>query len=211
MVEMIAPLLVTILASYFLGNINGAITVSGLFEKDDVRSHGSGNAGMTNFLRSYGMKRTGLVLLIDLGKTLLSCFLGKLLLEPFGYALEGTMLAGFFVSLGHDFPALQGFKGGKGIACGLGFAMACDWRLAIVAVAVFAILVLLTRYVSLGSCIGTLVVGIWLTLFNLDRPWFIVFVWAACGLALFMHRGNIKRLFQGNERKISLRNKEEKA
>ncbi len=210
MADMIGPILVTILASYFLGNINGAITVSGLFEKDDVRSHGSGNAGMTNFLRSYGMKRTGLVLLIDLGKALLSCFLGKLLLAPFGYALEGAMLAGFFVSLGHDLPALQGFKGGKGIVCGLGFTLVCDWRVSVIIVVVFALLVLLTRYVSLGSCVAALTVGVCFTLFHPDKPWVIALAWTACALALFMHRGNIQRLFQGNERKISFRHKEEK-
>ena len=86
-------ILVTVLAAYLLGNLNGAVTVSSLLDRDDVRAHGSGNAGMTNYMRNYGLKKTGLVVLMDLGKALLSCFLGSFLLEPYGYSLEGAMLA----------------------------------------------------------------------------------------------------------------------
>ena len=70
-------ILVTVLAAYLLGNLNGAVTVSSLLDRDDVRAHGSGNAGMTNYMRNYGLKKTGLVVLMDLGKALLSCFLGS--------------------------------------------------------------------------------------------------------------------------------------
>lgn len=202
--------LVAALVAYFLGNLNGAIIVSGLLEKDDVRAHGSGNAGLTNYVRSYGFSRTGLVFLIDMGKTVLACIAGRMLLEPFGCALEGVALAGLCVSLGHDFPVFQGFRGGKGILCGWTVSLVADWRIAVVVIVIFALCVLLTRYVSLGSCFGALGVGVGSTLLYRDNTWAMVLLWLTVCLALFMHRGNIKRLIQGNERKLSFRHKEEK-
>lgn len=210
MMGIVGRLVAAILTAYFLGNINGAIAVSSLLDRDDVRSHGSGNAGMTNYMRSYGVSKTGLVLAIDLGKALLSCFVGGLLLEPFGWYTEGVMLAGFCVSLGHDFPALHGFHGGKGILCGLGFALVADWRIALIILGVFLILVAATRYVSLGSCGAAVALGVCFTLLHLVQPVVWGFGWAACILALFMHRENIKRLLRGSERKLSFHHKEEK-
>ena len=107
---MLLRVFIAAVASYFLGNHNGAICVS-LMLGDDVRSHGSGNAGLTNFIRSYGTGRALLVVAIDAGKAVLACILSGLLLEPLGYGLQGKMLGGLFVLLGHIYPALQGFKG----------------------------------------------------------------------------------------------------
>lgn len=208
MLDMLGPIIVAVLAAYFLGNLNGAITVSSLLDKDDVRSHGSGNAGMTNYMRSYGLKKTGLVILMDLGKTILACFLGALLLEPYGYYTEGAMLAGFSVSLGHDFPVTQGFRGGKGILCGLGVAFVADWRIALMILGVFAVLVLLTRYVSLGSCVAALALGICFTVMHGDKPVVIIFAWLIALTAIFMHRGNLQRLCKGTERKLSFGHEE---
>ncbi len=202
--------IVTALVAYFLGNLNGAIILSSLLEKDDVRTHGSGNAGLTNYVRSYGYSRTGLVILIDMGKTVLACFTGGLLLESSGYYLEGVALAGLFVSLGHDLPVFQGFRGGKGILCGWAIAMVADWRVGLAVIVLFALCVLLTRYVSLGSCLAALGVGVGMTLSCPGQIWVLVPLWLTVFLALFMHRGNIKRLLQGNERKISFHHKEEK-
>lgn len=204
MSELLGPGVVAVLAAYFLGNLNGAITVSSLLDKDDVRSHGSGNAGMTNYMRSYGLKKTGLVVLLDLGKAILASFLGALLLEPYGYYLEGALLAGLAVSLGHDFPVTQGFRGGKGILCGLGVAFVADWRIALIILGIFLLLVLLTRYVSLGSCVAAIALGVCFTVFYPGRPAAIVFAWLITVSALFMHRGNLHRLFTGTERKISV-------
>ena len=105
---LIPHILVAALAAYLLGNLNGAVTVSSLLDRDDVRTHGSGNAGMTNYMRSYGVPKTGLVILMDLGKSLLASYLGALLLEPYGYFMEGAMLAGVLVSVGHDYPVVLG-------------------------------------------------------------------------------------------------------
>lgn len=211
MMGLVIRMVVLVLSAYFLGNTNGAITVSNLFNKDDVRTHGSGNAGMTNYLRSYGWKRGGLVAAIDLGKSLLACLLGGLLLEYRGLWVEGALLGGLAVSLGHDLPVLQGFRGGKGILCGLGVILVADWHLVLPLALVFGLTVLLTRYVSLGSCLCALGLPVGFTLVYSDRPWVIVLSWAIGILALVMHRGNIGRLLHGTERKISFHHKEEKA
>ena len=98
---MLQRILITALVSYFLGNHNGAICVSAMLH-DDVRSHGSGNAGLTNFIRSYGAGRSAMVIAIDVGKAVLACLLGALVFEPYGLRLEGMTLAGVCVMLGHQ-------------------------------------------------------------------------------------------------------------
>ncbi len=211
MENLIGSIVVTILAAYFLGNLNGAIIISSLLDKEDVRTRGSGNAGMTNYMRSYGLRKTGLVVLIDLGKAVLACFMGGLLLNPYGLWIEGTMLAGTMVSLGHDFPATQGFRGGKGILCGLGVALVADWRIGLLILGVFLIIVILTRYVSLGSVVAAFTLGVAFTVLHLENVWVCVLGWVIAGCAIFMHRGNIKRLFAGTERKLSFGHKEEQA
>ena len=94
------PILIGVLISYSLGNLNGAVCISALMH-DDVRSHGSGNAGLTNFVRSYGAGRALYVILIDAGKAVISCLLTGLLLKPYGCYLEGTALGGLAVMLGN--------------------------------------------------------------------------------------------------------------
>ncbi len=209
--NLIGSIVVTILAAYFLGNLNGAIIISALLDKEDVRTRGSGNAGMTNYMRNYGLKKTGLVVLIDLGKAILACFMGGLLLNPYGLWIEGTMLAGVMVSLGHDFPAVQGFRGGKGILCGLGVALVADWRIGLLILGVFLVIVILTRYVSLGSVVAAFTLGVAFTVLHLENVRVCVFGWVIAVCAIFMHRGNIKRLFAGTERKLSIGHKEEQA
>ena len=146
-------ILIAALSSYLLGNLNGSVCISALME-DDVRKHGSGNAGLTNFFRNYGFAGTGLVLLVDMIKTALGCLSASLMLERFGYGYEGLMLGAVAVSLGHDFPILLGFRGGKGILCGFTVALVLDWRVALIILAVFVITFAVTRYVSLGSVLA---------------------------------------------------------
>ena len=147
--------ILTIVIGYLLGNLNGAICASKL-RGDDVRSHGSGNAGLTNFIGNYGMGQAAYVILIDAGKAVLGCLLTGLLLQPYGYYLEGTALGGLAVMLGHNFPALLGFRGGKGILSGFFIALMVDWRIGLLILAVFLLIYLLTKYVSLGSVMGAL-------------------------------------------------------
>ena len=191
------------------GQSECAVCMSTLLSHDDVRTHGSGNAGLTNFIRSYGAASSVLVVLIDFVKAVIACLVGQLLLTPYNMALEGVMIGAAAVSLGHDFPALLGFKGGKGILCGLAIALVADWRCALIILAIFAIAVVITRYVSLGSVLGALGLGVFFAVVYFDRP--VVAVLGGCigALAVFMHRGNIVRLIKGTERKFGSKKKEE--
>ena len=198
------PALITVLVCYLLGNLNGSVCISQIIANEDVRSRGSGNAGLTNFFRSYGSWSTLLVLAIDLGKTILACLAGGLIFKDYGYEAEGAMVGAIAVSFGHDFPALLGFRGGKGIICGLAVAIAIDWRIAVIALSVFIVIFAITRYVCLGSVLGALTLSglfLWLHWDNL----FVGIGGAFLGLlAVFMHRGNIKRLVKGTEKKVHL-------
>ena len=199
--NLIARILVTFLGCYFLGNHNGAICVS-LMMGDDVRSHGSGNAGLTNFIRNYGANRAFLVIAIDVGKAILACILGGLMFPE--YAIAGRTLGGVAVMLGHDFPALQGFRGGKGILSGWFIAFMIDWRVGILIGVVFFAAYLLTQYVSLGSVLAAATFGIGFIIFRHHD--FLVMLGGIfmAALTLFQHRGNIIRLMKGEERKTNL-------
>ena len=172
---------------YLLGGINGAILLSKLVEKDDVRRHGSGNAGFTNFFRNYGKRTSLLVILIDAAKAAVSCLLGGWLLGKYGLRTEGMLLGGLAATLGHDFPAFLGFRGGKGIVCGFAAALVTDWRVGLILLAVFALVYFLTHYVSLASVLCALGFFVSFWLFYPGRP--------------FVHRENIGRLVKGQERK----------
>lgn len=195
---------ITVLVGYMLGNLNGAVCMSAIL-KDDVRSHGSGNAGLTNFIRNYGVGMALYVILIDAGKAALACITGGLLLKAHGdYYTMGAAVGGLALMLGHDFPALLGFKGGKGILSGLFIAVCVDWRVALMILVVFAVAYLLTQYVSLGSILAAVTFAVGFAWLHFGNP-----VVMACGiamglLAVFMHRGNIARLLKGQERKTNL-------
>ena len=195
--------LIGMLASYLLGNLNGAVCMSALHH-DDVRSHGSGNAGLTNFIRNYGVGQAIYVILIDAGKAALACLVTGLLLKPYGFYLEGTALGGLAVMLGHIFPALLGFKGGKGILSGLFIALVVDWRVALIILIVFFAAYLLTQYVSLGSVLAATAFSIGFVLLHLDNLTVALCGAAMGALAVFMHRSNIVRLVKGEERKTNL-------
>ena len=196
-------ILVCVLAGYLLGNLNGSVCISALMH-DDVRSHGSGNAGLTNFIRNYGAGRSLLVILIDAGKAVVACLVGGMILGPHGYWQEGLMLGGVAVMLGHDLPALLGFRGGKGILSGLFVAISVDWRIAVVLLAVFAIAYFLTNFVSLGSVLAAIAFGVCCLIWHSDNAfvmWIGLFISA---LTVFMHKSNIARLVKGQERKTNL-------
>ena len=196
--------LITVLVGYMLGNLNGAVCMSAIL-KDDVRTHGSGNAGLTNFIRNYGAGKALYVILIDAGKAALACIAGGLLLSAHGdYYTEGAAIGGLAVMLGHDFPALLGFKGGKGILSGLFIALCVDWRVALMILGVFFVAYLLTQYVSLGSILASATFAVGFGWLHFGNP-----VVMGCGiamgaLAVFMHRSNIVRLVKGEERKTNL-------
>lgn len=193
----------TCLVGYLLGNLNGAVCISHMM-KDDVRSHGSGNAGLTNFIRSYGASRALMVIAIDAGKAVAACLIGGLLMKVQGLYAEGVAIGGAAVMLGHVFPVFLGFRGGKGILSGLFIALAVDWRIAVLILAVFALAYFSTQYVSLGSVLAAAAFGIGFVIFHYDNLTVML-----CGifmslLAIFMHRQNISRLLKGQERKTDL-------
>jgi len=197
-------------AAYLLGCFNGAVIVSKYILRDDVRDHGSGNAGLTNFLRTFGGGLTAVVILCDVLKAVLAVLIGQWVFTLVFHAgilvVIGKYWAAVFCLLGHMFPVMFKFKGGKGILSGGTIAIMLDWRIALVVWGGFLILVALTRYVSLGSC--------WA---GASFPFVSAFVyqnWAAIvlslicgGLVLWQHRGNIKRLIAGNENKLSFKRK----
>lgn len=197
-------ILIAALTAYLLGNLNGSVCVSALVADDDVRKHGSGNAGLTNFIRNYGTGSALFVVFIDGGKAVIACLAAGLLLEPYGYYAQGMALGGAAVMLGHVFPALLGFKGGKGILSGLFVALTVDWRIALLILAVFFVAYLTTQYVSLGSVLAAVTFAIGFVVFHNDSLPVML-----CGLfmsllTIFMHRGNIVRLVKGEERKTNL-------
>ncbi len=196
-------IVLTALIGYLLGNINGAVFTSRAMH-DDVRNHGSGNAGLTNFIRNYGAGKALQVIAIDALKAVLGCLIGGLLLERYGMYTEGAAIGGTGVMLGHTFPVLLGFRGGKGILSGLFVALMVDWRVAVLILLVFAVAYFATWYVSLGSVLAAAAFSVGFVIFHYNNP-----VVMLCGifmgaLAVFMHRENIVRLFKGEERKTNL-------
>ena len=184
---------------YLFGGVNGAILISRLKMHDDVRKSGSGNAGLTNFLRTYGGWSTLLVVAVDIGKVIAACLLAALIL-PQNRAL-GKMVAGVFAQIGHIFPCFFGFHGGKGILCSAGLALMMDWRIFIICFPVFMLVFFTTRYVSLASLIATVLYAVMFTVFFHTQPWIYGMAIAMSLVAIFQHRGNIKRLLHGEERK----------
>ena len=194
---------IAVLVAYMLGNLNGAVCMSALMN-DDVRSHGSGNAGLTNYIRNYGAGKSAFVILIDAGKAVLACVAGGLLLQPYLDFTTGAAIGGLGVMLGHIFPALLGFRGGKGILSGLFIAVVVDWRIALIILTIFAIAYFLTQYVSLGSVLAATVFAIGFVAFHIDNVIVMLCGVAMGALTVFMHRGNIARLLKGEERKTNL-------
>lgn len=202
---MVISVILAAVIGYLLGNLNGAVVVSRLVAHEDVRTKGSGNAGLTNFTRNYGAATSVFVILIDVGKAVAACLIGGLLLKRFGHYTDGVALGGLFVILGHDFPALLGFKGGKGILSGVTVALMLDWRIGLFVFGIFLVAYLLTKYVSLGSVLSSGSFGFFYAWVHWGEGWFPIAVGLfLSGMIVWMHRGNIVRLVKGEERKTNL-------
>ena len=197
--------LLVALISYFLGNINGAILISKYLMHDDVRSHGSGNAGLTNYFRTYGGFQSLLVIVIDVLKCVLACVVAGMLLPD--YALHAEITAGLICILGHSYPALAGFRGGKGILCGAATAACTDWRVFVIVMSLFIVAVLLTRYVSLGSVLAATGYAVFIPVFHWGDWIACILAVMAGGFVVFRHRSNIARLVKGTESKLTFHKK----
>jgi glycerol-3-phosphate acyltransferase PlsY len=203
-------LMVTAVICYLLGNPNGSILISGIFFRDDIRRYGSGNAGLTNYFRKYGVKFIALVLLIDFGKGVLATFIGGWLMKLVAqdpknfveFVATGRLFGAFCVILGHSWPFIYGFRGGKGVLTGFGAAFVVDWRAGLICLAAFLILFLATKYVSLGSI--TAAVSFPITLFAVDYRGVALALAFFCAITIIVrHSENIKSLIAGRERKFT--------
>ena len=202
---MVLSVILTAVIAYLLGNLNGAVIISHLVAHEDVRSKGSGNAGLTNFTRNYGASTSVFVILIDVGKAAAACLVGGLLLGRFGHYTDGVALGGLFVIVGHDFPALLGFKGGKGILSGVTVALMLDWRIGLFVFGIFLVAYFLTHYVSLGSVLSSGSFGFLYAWVHRGENLFPILVgFFLSALIVWMHRSNIVRLVKGEERKTNL-------
>lgn len=199
--------------AYLMGGANGAIICSRLVYKDDVRLHGSKNAGLTNFWRTYGKQSVFLLILIDVLKTAIPVLLGGMFLVNYASFLQtedrlmiGRTFAGFFAMLGHSYPVYYGFKGGKAVLAGGTVAIFIDYRVALFVWGLFFLALLLTRYVSLGSVLAGLAFPIAFAFFGFHP--IALGLSAACGLFIvYRHHGNIARLLKGEERKVGSKGK----
>lgn len=208
---LIAGIVFCIAAGYLLGSLNFGLIVSGRFYHDDVREHGSGNAGTTNMMRTYGMLPAVITMVGDFLKSALSVLIGGLLLGLFG-----GYLAGFAAVIGHVFPLYYGFKGGKGVMAVAGVMALTDWRAFLVLLVIFLLSVLCTKMVSFGSVLTAVLYPI--ILFNILKITnsasgaFIGVVFAVfmAATVVIKHKENIKRILAGKESKISLFDKKKK-
>lgn len=209
---------ISAVVAYFCGCFNGAVIVSKYILHNDIRNHGSGNAGLTNFHRVFGGPLTALVILCDVLKAIVALSVGMWL---FGRVTVYDAWAGMwpvlakywpalFCLLGHMFPCMFHFKGGKGILSGGTIAIMIDWRIALVVWGGFLLLTALTRYVSLGSVWagGSFPFISWICF---PDPVIVVLAFACGGLVVWKHRANIKRLLGGTESKLTFRKKGEKS
>lgn len=208
--------------AYLLGSVNSSIIV-GKFHKIDIREHGSGNAGLTNTLRTLGKKAAAFVLIGDVLKGVIAILIAKLLAPTMtintfnmnGHIIPvektftdlAMQIAGIAVILGHIFPIFYKFKGGKGVLTSITVIMMVSWQVGLACLLVFIVVVALTRYVSLGSVLAAfscpfLIIALdSYTEMLQDFSW-IVFASVLALLVIFMHRGNISRLYNNTERKL---------
>lgn len=185
---------------YLLGNICSGVLISKIYGIRDIRKHGSGNSGTTNVLRTLGWLPSVLTLVGDCLKGYVACLIGR--------ALGGDipmLIGGLCAILGHDYPVFMGFRGGKGIATSLGLIIAINPWLALAELIVQIIAVALTRYMSVASLITSVAFPICTAIMERGREHYALFVITACiaaSLSLFGHRGNIKRLIEGEENRL---------
>ena len=189
-------LLICLIVGYLLGSLNFAIIYSKLHH-DDIRRHGSGNAGATNILRTYGKKSAALVFILDLLKGVVAVLLARLIFNSEPCACAAALGA----VLGHNFPLYYSFSGGKGVATSFAVLIVLHWQTALIALGVFIVICAISRIVSLSSIcasVGAIVSSF--IFFKIDA--FSIFCTIIGLLCIYRHKSNIKRLIEGNENKL---------
>lgn len=197
------------LTPYLLGSLNTAVIVSKVMYNDDIRRYGSGNAGFTNVMRTFGMKAAALTFIGDILKTVISVMIGWCF---FGYL--SAYIAGFACFIGHILPCFYQFRGGKGVLCASAMLFMLDWRLFIIEVAIFLAAVFVTKYISFGSILGAMTYPLILNRMNAqleNRLAMIEMIAMAIGVIIvWKHRENLKRIFSGTESKFSFKKSRKK-
>ena len=188
---------------YLLGSINFAVIISSKTFNDDVREHGSGNAGMTNMLRLYGKKAAVLTLGGDALKAILAALVGYFMI-----GMLGAYIAGFFCILGHMFPVFFKFRGGKGVVTAAASMLMCNPIVFLLLLILFILIVFIWRYISLASVMCVLLYPVVLsfvdTLLIGGSGIYMIFVVLTTVLVVLKHKDNIKRLMEGKENKFKL-------
>ena len=198
MTRNLLSILIVIVAGYLLGSISTGVVLSRLFAKTDIRSQGSGNAGTTNMLRVLGRKMALLTFIGDMLKGIIAVFIGKWLI---GGELGG-LLGVVGAVLGHYYPLYFGFKGGKGIATSFGSLLFVFPVQALLAFAVFLILVAVTHYVSVGSIAAAITLPLLIVITRLQEPTLWIITVCIGASVVWRHRANIKRLMNHTENKL---------
>jgi acyl phosphate:glycerol-3-phosphate acyltransferase len=199
--------------AYLLGSIPFGLIIGKKMANVDIRKMGSGNIGATNVFRVLGWKCGLLTAIFDLAKAAGSVLLGMLIIgtDPFivaGWDIHvqvAQVIASLVVMVGHNWSVYIGFKGGKGVACFIGGLLVINWFVAVVGIVVGGIVILITRYVSLGSmlgAVGILCAFVALTLLAIMAPVYLIYGLLAVALIIYQHRSNILRLQSGTESKI---------
>ena len=192
---------ILLLIAYMLGNISPS-TILAKAKGIDIKKSGSGNAGTTNALRVLGAKAAVITLVIDIGKGFLAVFLADIFLNP----MQVSFCA-LAVFLGHVWPLLLKFKGGKGVATAFGALLALNWQLALICLGIVVLVVLVTRMVSLGSVTAALAFPF--LAYFMEKEFLPAGICMAL-ILIFKHRANIARILSGNESKLSFKKKENK-
>ena len=186
-----------VLAAYIIGSIPIGLIVGNIFWKKDLRRFGSHNIGATNAWRVLGKKAGILVFILDFLKGQVGVMLGALIVGT----PAAMVLGGFFAIVGHVLSIFAGFKGGKGVATGLGVLSILMPKVMLIVFVVWLILTLLTRYVSIGSVVAAVLTPILAAVFHVPNVYF-AFALAAAVVIVWRHRENLKRLREGRENKF---------
>ena len=193
-------------AAYLIGSISTAILVGKVLSGDDIRSHGSGNAGATNALRTYGKKAALFVLLGDVLKAVIAVGIARLIwnIADMSDAVWRPMLYASTVAavLGHNFPIYFNFRGGKGVLVSVVAVFFADWRIGLCVLVIALSIMAISKFVSLGSVLGAVSDVILVALFHWGDWLFLAHAVILATLLVYMHRANIKRLLSGTENKL---------
>ncbi|MCL2227799.1 MAG: glycerol-3-phosphate 1-O-acyltransferase PlsY [Oscillospiraceae bacterium] len=218
--EIFLLVLAVAVPAYALGSVNGAITMSKYFYKKDIREFGSGNPGLTNFYRVFGVRGVILVVAIDMFKTVAPVIFGGwlfahftdmalsqtwLLNSLFEVAIFGQAVSGFFVMMGHCFPLYYRFKGGKGVMAVGTVLIVLDWRLALISWGLFILITFFSRYVSFGAMVGGAAFPVSMLLIGVGGYWEFAATLVCAILLIARHEPNIRRLIKGEESKFSIK------